>query len=134
MVFLPWHGSPRKLSQLCLVPIAAETLALTDAIDTGMFLALFYSEMACGRAKPEIIPLECITNNQSLFENLHSTNLVCEKQLMTDISGIKELLQSKQVESVGWSPTKTQPADCLTKKGASSLPLLQMIEEEVWSF
>lgn len=124
---LAWQS--KKVRRIVRSTLAAETLAMADAVDTGIFLGLLYSELTKGNAAPNILPLTCITDNHSLFDNLHSTNHVGEKRLRIEINGIKELMASGHIAEVRWSEAKGQIADCLTKKGASSLGLLRLIEE-----
>ena len=80
------------------------------------------------------LPIECITDNHSLYDHLNTSNHVQEKRLRIEISAIKELISSHQIRAVHWSPTKTQLADCLTKHGASPLAMLRMLEAGVWEF
>ena len=70
----------------------------------------------------------CVTDNYSPVDAIKSTKSVTEKRLRLEISGIKELIQTKRIQHVLWSATKEQLADCLTKKGASSLLLLKAAE------
>jgi len=78
------------------------------------------------------LPLICVTDNHSLFDTLKSTNLVTEKRLRLEISGVKEFQHANKIKEVLWSEAKSQLADCLTKKGASSLMLLKVLYEGVW--
>lgn len=105
---------------------------MADGIDTGIFLATIFCELFFGSPSPELLPLVCITDNHSLYDTINSANHVHEKRLRFEISGIKELILSKQISSLKWSEAKTQVADCLTKKGASSHALLRLLEEGFW--
>ena len=58
-----------------------------------------------------------MTDNKSLWENLHNTRQCEEKMLRNTIAGIKELMELTIVASVDWVPTASQLADCMTKKG-----------------
>lgn len=131
-LFSPIAWQSKKIRRVVRSTLSAEALALSDAVDVGVYLAQLYTEVTVGEAKPELLPIECITDNHSLFDTIHSTNHVKEKRLRMEISSIKELLMSQQIQTLRWSPTKTQLADCLTKSGASSLALLKLLEEGVW--
>lgn len=132
--FSPIAWQSKKIRRVVRSTIAAETLALADAVDSAVYIAQLYAEITSGQLKSGLLPIECITDNHSLYDTLHSTNHVGEKRLRIEISGIKELIQSGQVSKVKWNSAKTQLADCLTKRGASSLALLGALEEGVWDF
>lgn len=103
-----------------------------DGIDSAVFLASLCSELTTGDCTQKGLPIVCVTDNHSLLDAVKSTKSVTEKRLRLEISGIKELIQSKVIQQIVWSATKEQLADCLTKKGASGLNLLKALSEGVW--
>ncbi|KAL5011741.1 hypothetical protein ScPMuIL_010292 [Solemya velum] len=109
-----------------------ETLALADAIDTGLFLTTLHSELTGGNTKATTIPIVCLTDNHSLYEAVKSTKSVADKRLRIELSSIKELISKKKVKGIRWLSTKCMLADCLTKKRASPLELLKVVSEGVW--
>lgn len=119
----------KKVRRVVRSTLAAEALAMSEAVDEAIFLAFLYTEITLGHACPTLLPLECITDNHSLHQTVHSNNHVSEKRLRIEISGIKQLMNSKQISALKWSSSKTQIADCLTKKGSSSLVLLGLLEK-----
>lgn len=67
----------------------------------------------------------CVTDNHSLYDAIMSTKQVTEKRLWLDISGIKELIQSKTIKKVLWSVTKAQFAEkALPRSSKNSKHLL----------
>ena len=72
-----------------------------------------------------------MTDNKSLYDAIQSNTSVAEKRLRLDISSIKELINDNQVKHVVWSASNEQLADCLTKKGASSLELLHGLDSGI---
>ena len=100
-------------------------MALTDALDNGIFLATLYSELYYGIADYKTIPIVSIVDNRSLCEAVKSNKYVSERRLRLEISHIKELLNNGQVKEIKWSESKQQLADCLTKRGASPYELLK---------
>ena len=74
--------------------------------------------------------IECRTDNRSLYDAAYSMTALLDKRLRIDISIIREALQKKEIEKVTWIPKSDQIADCLTKHGAPSDKILQMIH---WS-
>ena len=73
--------------------------------------------------KGHLVADQCVTDNYSLVDAIKSTKSVTEKRLRLEISGIKELIQTKRIQHVLRSATNEQLAD-RPKKGASSLLLL----------
>lgn len=90
---------------------------MADAIDSAIFLATLFKEITKGYAKPEKLPIICITDNISLYEAIKSTKYVSDKILRLKISSIKEFIKLGQIKAIEWIDTKHQLADCLTKKG-----------------
>lgn len=130
--FSPLCWQSKRIRRVVRSTLAGETLAMSDGIDNAIFLATLFSELTSGNAEQNAPPLICVTDNHSLFDALKSTKQVTEKRLRLEISSIKELIQTKKIRKVLWSDTKTQLADCLTKKGASALVLLKALSEGLW--
>ena len=129
--FSPLSWQSRRVKRVVRSTLAGETLAMSEGIDNAIFLSTLFSELTAG----DVIhpaPITCVTDNHSLADALKSTKSVTEKRLRLEISSIKELIHSKQVERILWYKTKEQLADCLTKKGASPLQLLKALGEGQW--
>ena len=109
--------------------LAGETLAMADAIDSAIFIATLYAELTTGQPKSLSIPITCIVDNRSLYDAIKSMKSVAEKRLRLEITNIKELVNNGQIKNITWCSTKEQLADCLTKKGASTLQLLKTLSE-----
>ena len=73
--------------------LAGETLAMSDGIDSTIFLATLFSELTTGNAGLNAVPLMCVTDNHFLFNALMSTKHVTEKRL-------KEIIQSRKIKEV----------------------------------
>ena len=108
--------------------LAAETLALVDAMDNEIFLASLYTELMTGNVCPEKLNIHIITDCKSLHDDLTTNKAVSEKRLRLEIASIKEKIQKHMVKEYVWVPTEEQLADVLTKKGASPLRLLSVLE------
>ena len=72
-------------------------------------------------------PVTVYTDNQSLYDNLHSKKQVKEKRLRITMAGIQELLENGNIKKVKWISNNHQLADPLTKRGASSERLLNCL-------
>ena len=126
--FSPIWWNSKKIRRVVRSTLAAETLALAEGIDNGIFLCTLLAELMYGKSDPTTFPIECYTDCKSLYEALKSAKSVSEKRLRLDISSITELLETKQITSVSWCDTDKQLADSLTKKGASPKILRNTLE------
>ena len=122
----PIQWQSKKIRRVAKSTLAAECLAMEDAVDAAFYLKCVLLEIL--QASVENIRVECFIDNKSLYDNLHSsTNVKEEKRLILDIALIKEMLQKNEINSVTLVESKEQLADCLTKQGASSEGLRDVI-------
>lgn len=122
---LCWNS--KRIRRVVRSTLAAETNAMADGVDMGIFLASLFSEVNGNVIDPQSLPIVCKTDCKSLFDALKSTKDVSEKRLRVEMNGIKEQFDQKQLR-VDWVRTNEQLADCLTKKGASSGSLMAVLE------
>ena len=125
-------NSFKKANKICRVvrsTLAAETLSLVDALDTAMYLGFLLSEVIFNGSRKNVIPIDCYIDNKSLHDNIYSTKMVSEKRLRVDIASIKQMMERGEISQVIWINTGCQISDCLTKHGASSIKLMQIIKE-----
>ncbi|CAL4101841.1 unnamed protein product, partial [Meganyctiphanes norvegica] len=104
---LAWEA--KKIRRVVKSTLAAETLALVEAVDMAYYL-------------------ECFIDNKSLWENAHSTKGVSERRLRIDIAAIKEMLERKEISAIKWVETSHQLSDCFTKKGVHVRKLLEILK------
>ena len=64
------------------------------------------------------------------MESINSTTLVSEKRLRVDIAVIQQSIERGEV-IVKWIPCSEQISDSLTKAGASSCQLMDIIKQGV---
>ena len=122
----PISWSSKKLKRVVRSTLGAETLAAVDAIDSAYLMSEILKEILSFR-KEEKICMELYTDNKSLYDALHTSNLVSDKRLRVDMSALRELSDNGQVQ-FRWIESKNQLADVLTKKGASKMELLRVLE------
>lgn len=122
---LAWEA--KKIRRVVKSTLAAETLAVSDAVDVGYYLGRMLSEILFGVYDENVIPIVSYVDNYSLFENVNSTKNVSEKRLRIDLASLKQLIQEGHV-NLKWIESSRQLADCLTKKGVNTLPLMAVIE------
>ena len=119
----PIYWESRKIRRVVKSTLAAETLALSDAAETAIYIKHIINEMV----NDVTLPIVCYTDNKSLVDVLDSKKNVDDKRLRIDLALLKEMLQSKEVASIQWVSTSGQLANCLTKRGASPAQLLAAI-------
>ena len=113
---LTWQS--KKIKQIVRSTIASEALRLQEAIEHATFLRSLIEEILLLPLKS--IPTDAIIANKSVVEAIHSTKVVNDKRLNTDISTIKQSLQSTEIRSIRWCPGSLQLANSLIKCGAQS--------------
>ena len=125
--FSPICWSSKKVRRVVRSTLAGETLAMADDVDSGIYVASLYSELMCG-SFDKSLKIICLTDCKSLYEAVKSQKSVREKRLRIEISGLKESLEQGWIDGLNWISTKDQLADCLTKKGASPVKLMSVLE------
>ena len=121
----PICWSSKKLDRVTKSPLASETLALGEAADAGVLIAAMLQETFRLPRLPEVL---CKTDNASLVETLKSSNLVSDRRLRIDVARVKEMMAKKEIQTE-WIKGREQVADCLTKVGASSESLRDLLHE-----
>ena len=124
----PISWSTKKIRRVVKSTIAAEALSLVDGLDTAFYVGSIITEILYRGANCNKIPINCYIDNRSLYENLHSTKSVNEKRLRIDIAAVKEMMQKGEISKVKWIEASNQLSDCLTKKGASSKKLINVLK------
>ena len=131
IIFLSGNGSitpimwqSKKLNRVTKSPLASETMELAEAADGGFLIASMVQEVFRLGRLPEI---ECITDNRSVTEFLKTSHVIQDTRLRVDVARIREMLKLKEI-SVKWIKNDFQLADPLTKAGASSSKLLEVLK------
>ena len=70
--FSPIWCNSKKIRRVVRSTLAAETLALAEGIDNGIFLCTLLAELVYGKSDPTTFPIECYTDCKSLYEALKS--------------------------------------------------------------
>ena len=124
---LYWHSG--KIKRVVRSTIAAEALSLQEGIESAFYYRHIIEEVAGIPTKS--IPIIAYVDNKSVIEAVYSTRLVDDKRLRVDIAAISESLNRKEIDEIRWCPGKVHLADCLTKRGAQGLDLLNVIQEGI---
>ena len=125
-ILLNWQS--KRIRRVVRGSLAAETLALSDAVDNGIYLSKMLSELLSNDTY--CIPIEVVTDSKSLYDARHSKKNVLEKFLRIDIALLKEFIDNKSITKIHYVPSQNQIANVLTKKGASSKELLDSYTKE----
>ncbi len=117
---LSWHSG--KIKRVVKSTLAAECMALSDGLDEAIYLQKIIK--FCLGVE---IGIDAIVDNKSLYDALKSTSQVREKRLAIDIASVKECVKKDKV-NIFWVKGQYQLADCLTKRGASGINLLECVQ------
>lgn len=74
------------------------------------------------------IPVIIFTDSKNLYESVHSSNLVDDAWLITDISIIKDALHEGTITVLKRVAGEDMLANCLTKCGASAETLIEVLQ------
>ena len=73
------------------------------------------------------MPVECRTDSQSLCDNLKTCHVIDDSGLRVDMARLKEMIELNEI-AVKWVDKSEQLADPLTKSGATSRKLLEVLQ------
>ena len=121
---LAWQSN--KLGRVTKSPLASETMALGEGADASYLIANLMQEIFL---LPNLPKIKCVTDNKSLYETLKTTNVTKDLRLRVDIARLRQMEENGEI-TVSWVEGKNQLADCMTKSGASTSNLLDVLE---WS-
>ena len=130
IIFLSGNGrvapimwQSKKLNRITKSPLASETMELAEAADAGFLISAMLQEVY---NLPHMPAVECFTDSFSLTEFLKTSHVIQDTRLRVDVARIREMLKFKEIE-VKWIRNEIQLADPLTKAGASSAKLLEVL-------
>ena len=123
---LTWKSG--KLRRVCRSSAAAEEMNLSDALEEASYLRDTLC-LTMGVDKKQI-PVIAYTDHEGLKCNIITAlqPKVSDKRLRIEIANIREMIALGEISNVIWCESKSQLADCLTKKGASGAKLLQVLQ------
>ena len=122
----PIHWQSRKIRHVVKSTLAAECLALEEAAETCFWIRSLLTELL--RYEHKEIPIECVTDNQSLQKTVYSTKNIQDKRLKVDIAMLRNMLSTEKITKVKWTKSSLQLSNCLSKSGASTALLLKILK------
>ena len=120
---LNWRS--KKLRRKVTSSLAGECYAMIAVIGELVYTMAVLSQIYGQRVKD--IPTIVVTDCKNLEESVHSSSLVEDRWLITDIAAIKEALERKEITEIQRVPSERMIANCLTKAGASGKELLTIL-------
>ena len=90
---LYWNAS--KIERVVHSTTAAETLSLVDGCDVAIYINNMLTELL--HTKPNCLSITAYTNNQSLYDTVHSMKQTLENHLLVDISAILEMVERNEI-------------------------------------
>ena len=124
----------KKISRICRSVKGAETRALENGLDEAVHFSRMVKEIFDGNVNlkfPKQIPVEAVTDNKGLWENLNNTRQCDEKLLRNSIALIKEMLEKCEVRKIDWVETSKMLADILTKQGGNGMWIKDVISRNI---
>ena len=95
---------------------------MIEAVETAELLQTMLQEIINVKS----IPIICMTDCNSLFNELHTSNTIEDKGLRVPIGGLRRKVKNKEF-TVKWIPKELQLADPLTKAGAPNKELREVL-------
>ena len=120
----PIHWQSKRIRRVVQSSMAAELLALIEAIETTVLVREFMGELLFMNKRQ--IPIKAYIDNKSVFDSAHATNQIEDKSLRINLGILREHIKLKDIELI-WIPTHNQLANVLTKTGCSFSELLNRI-------
>ena len=119
----PIYWNSKKLDRITKSPLATEISAIADAADNGHLISSMVKEIFCLQSGPDI---DLMTDSLSLKEHLKSKKVISDPRLRVDIARLREMTEIGEI-NIKWVPGTLQLADPLTKRGASTELLRQVL-------
>ena len=122
----PLTWASNKIDRVVRSPLAAETVAFTDAVDEGGFCRALMEEVL-GLQKGDM-DLVVVTDSNSLHEALGTTGNIKDRRSRIDIVALRQCSEKGEF-TLAWQPRTEMLADPLTKRGANPHGLRMIFEE-----
>ena len=119
----PLQWSSSRIRRVVRSTLAAESLSASNGCDSSLYLANLVNVVL---KRTRTIQVSCYTDNKSLFDSISTTKPTTEQRLRLDISALREMKDKDEVK-FSWIKSEDQLSDCLTKKGASTKALREVL-------
>ena len=116
---LSWQS--KKLHRVTKSTLSSETLAVIEAVDAALLLKKQIEEIF--NVKPDVL---VYTDSRSLYQTVHTSKIMADKSQRVVISYLRQYVNSGEIV-IQWIDSNNQLADSLTKLGAPSHQLSEVI-------
>lgn len=127
--YCPIAWQSRKIRRVVKSTIAAECLAAVEAAEITVFLAVFLKNIL--KLPEGSVKTLLLCDNNNLVTSAHSSTNLEDKRLIIDISVLRDLLNTGELNEFRWVNTKLQVANSLTKTGACDKDLMQILNSKL---
>lgn len=117
---ITWQS--RRIRRVVNSTIAAECLAAVEASEAAIHLKSVLQAII-----KKDLPISLLCDNRSLVDAVHSSTNVENKRLQIDVGVLRDMLQQGDLQEFRWIENQKQVANALTKTGASTDYLLDII-------
>ena len=121
---ISWNS--RKIKRVARSTLTSETLALCDGVDKAMYINSLISDILFDGERK--LAVDCYTDSRSLTDAVKTSNTLEEKRLLIDLASLREAINRNEI-SVTWIESKSNLANPLTKRTASSRCLLDVVQK-----
>ena len=123
----PISWGSKRLKRVAKSTLSAETQSAVEALDVAYMLKNVLSEIL---HESRDIKVTLFTDSKSMFDAVHTTNLMDDRRLRVDIAALREM-NDKQEVVFRWLNSKRQVADVMTKKGPSKTLLMKVLQQSL---
>ena len=120
------HWGSHRIKRVVRSVLAAETMAMSDAVDMAYVINVMLSDMIFSDGRR--LKIVCYTDSHSLSDAIRTSNTTKEKRLLIDIAALREAKDKEEIE-VKWIETQKNIANPLTKKTPDSTSLMRVLNE-----
>ena len=119
----PVSWSSKRLQRVARSTLSAETQSAVEALESGCLLKQVLNELL----ETVDLKIELQTDSKSMFDAVHTTNLMLDKRLRVDIASLREMHNKNEVVTKCIEASQ-QLADALMKRSASKSNLLHVLQ------
>ena len=120
----PIEWKSNKTKRRVQSSLAAEALSLSAGLDAAIALKWMIADIT-----GLDLSVKGIIDNKSTCDAVYSSTDVAEKRLRREIAIIQEMVEDGHVKEIRWLKGEDQLADALTKRGASTLKLMKVLQK-----
>ena len=128
-IYCPIAWQSKRIKRVVNSTLAAECLEAVNSAEICILLRSTLETFLC--CPKNSIKITIISDNKSLVDAAHTTTSVEGKRLQIEISILREMIQKGDINQFKWIETKYQVANPLTKIGASSEYLLNILRRSM---